>query len=689
MPDLYPTSPISALKGVGPSRARALAAAGFVSIRDLLHHLPVRYEDRRLRCRVQEIDVPGNYLVVGRLESLKRIRVRRRHLTLVRGLFIDETDKLPVVWFNRPYLPTQIDEEKEYSLYGEARERTTGFELVNPSVEPVNPSNQPRIVPVYPAVPGVGTSLLRSLIQQALDRCDLEGFQDPLPEDLLRRHGLPELSEAVRQLHAPDESADLDELNERRSAAHSRLSYGEFLELQVELGFLRGYETRDPKPHCYHLDDSLRKVLLEVLPFRLTGAQRRALREVSQDLERPFPMLRLLQGDVGSGKTIVAVLALIMAIENGLQGAFMAPTELLAEQHYRTISRLLGDRYRIALLTSSVDQPEQIRKAVADGAVQLVIGTHSLIQEGTEFANLGLAVVDEQHRFGVAQRRHLQRKGEQPDLLVMTATPIPRSLALTIYGDLAFSVIDELPPGRQPMETRVVPAKKRSEVYSWLRHRLAEGAQAYVVFPLIDDSEQLRVASIATMGERLRKYLSGIESAVLHGRTSAADRQEIMSRFRRGDIRVLVATTVIEVGMDVPNATIMVIESGERFGLSQLHQLRGRVGRGRGQSCCVVIHAKLSPQAHRRLEVFGETSDGFEIAEADLEIRGPGDLLGTRQAGIPVFRAADIIRDRLWLEAARVDAMELISGSPAPSSAPFLDEVRQRARSRYESFAGG
>lgn len=689
MPDLTPASPIITLKGVGPSRSRALAAAGFGNIGDLFHHLPLRYEDRRRRIRIRDIQCPGKYLLTGRLGPLKRVRVRRRNLTLVRGWVEDETDKLPVIWFNRPYLPNQVDEQVDYFLYGEVRSRATGFELVNPSIEPASAESQPGIAPIYPAVTGLGGALLRSLIQQALERCDMDAIEDPLPVALLRRHNLPDLGLAIRQLHAPQEEVDLAALNQGQSSAHSRLSYGEFLELQVELGFLRGYETRDPKPHRYRLDDHLRKVLLGVLPFRLTGAQRRALKEVSQDLERPFPMLRLLQGDVGSGKTIVAILALIMALENGLQGAFMAPTELLAEQHFRTISRLLGKRYSLALLTSSVDAPGQIRAAVADGRVQLVVGTHSLIQEGTQFSSLGLAVVDEQHRFGVAQRRYLQRKGEQPDLLVMTATPIPRSLALTVYGDLAFSVIDELPPGRRPLETRVVSAEHRAEIYEWLRERLVEGAQAYVVFPLIEDSEQLRAASIATMGERLRRYLDGIESAVLHGRTSAIEREEIMRRFRRGEIRVLVATTVIEVGVDNPNATVMVIESGERFGLSQLHQLRGRVGRGRDQSRCVVIHGDLSQEAHQRLQVFGETSDGFKIAEADLEIRGPGDLLGTRQAGLPIFRAADIIRDRQWLEAARVDAQELISGTSAQSPEPFLEQVRERARSRYESFAGG
>ena len=385
------------------------------------------------------------------------------------------------------------------------------------------------------------------------------------------------------------------------------------------------------------MDERLRRILLDVLPFRLTGSQRRVLKEISDDLVDPHPMLRLLQGDVGSGKTIVAVLALVMAMENGLQGAFMAPTELLAEQHFRTISELLQNRYRISMLTSSVGDAQRIKAQVADGSLQLVIGTHALIQEGLEFRRLGLAVVDEQHRFGVAQRRLLQRKGAQPDLLVMTATPIPRSLALTVYGDLSLSVIDELPPGRRPIETRVAGAADRGELYRWLKEQLTAGLQAYVVFPLIEESDRLSAESIDKLGQRLVDYLGGVESAVLHGRVSADEREAIMRRFRNGEIRVLIATTVIEVGVDVPNASVMLIESGERFGLSQLHQLRGRVGRGKQQSRCIVIHGSLSEDARRRLEVFAETQDGFRIAEADLEIRGPGDLLGTRQSGAPFF----------------------------------------------------
>ena len=623
------------------------------------------------------------------MTDLKRIRIRRRRLTMVRGWVEDESGRLPAIWFNRPYLVNQIEEGENCFLYGEVRRRVDGFEMVNPTVERADAGGRSGVTPVYPAIKGLGGGLVRALVGQALQRCDLATMEDPLPEILLRRHELPRLAEAIVQLHCPPDEADVEALNEGRSRAHARLSYGEFLELQVELGFLRGYETRVPKPHSYQFDERLRSRLLEVLPFRLTEAQRRSLREISHDLQRPHPMLRLLQGDVGSGKTIVAILSLVMAMESGLQGAFMAPTELLAEQHFLTLSRILADRYRLALLTSSVERPEQIREEIVDGKIQLVVGTHSLIQEGTQFKRLGLAVVDEQHRFGVAQRRNLLAKGEQPDLLVMTATPIPRSLALTVYGDLAFSIIDELPPGRQPMQTRVVPANQRSEVYRWLRARVLEGSQAYVVYPLIDESEQLAAASIEKMGERLRRYLEGVESAVLHGRTQPEDREEVMRRFRRGEVRVLVATTVIEVGVDVPNATVMVIESGERFGLSQLHQLRGRVGRGSEQSHCVVIHGGLSEHAKRRLEVFSRTSDGFEIAEADLEIRGPGDILGTRQSGVPVFRAADITRDQLWLERARTDALELVAGEVTPERGSFLEQVRARARCRYQGFAGG
>jgi len=691
VPDLTLASTLIELKGIGPSRSRELAGLGIRSVGELLCQIPVRYEDRTRRHRLDETEEPGKYVVRGRIDSLKRVRIRRRNLSLVRGFVDDGSARLPVLWFNRPYLMNQIEEGEEYSLYGEIRCKGSGREMINPTCEKVGAGKWTEgVVPIYQGAAGVSGPMLSRLVEQVLERYDLETMPEILPPDLLTRHDLPPIGQALLSLHRPGSGSDVAALNAGATAAHSRLSYGEFLELQMELRYLRGLETDTVKEHRYELTPQLRQILLEILPFQLTGAQRRVLKDIADDLAAPSTMLRLLQGDVGSGKTIVAVMALVMAMENGLQGAFMAPTELLAEQHFRTISDLLGNRYRIGLLTSSVEDSQRVKREMASGRMQLVVGTHSLIQSGSDFDCLALAVVDEQHRFGVAQRRLLQLKGRQPDLLVMTATPIPRSLTLTVYGDLSLSIIDELPPGRRVVETSVVGAGKRTDLYRWLKEQLVLGAQAYVVFPLIEDSESLLAESIDKMGTRLRRYLTGIESAVLHGRIPASEREAIMERFRQGELQVLIATTVIEVGVDVPNATLMLIESGERFGLSQLHQLRGRVGRGRRQSKCVVIHGKLSADARRRLEVFRKTTDGFRIAEADLEIRGPGDLLGTRQSGMPLFRMADIIRDRDWLEAARRDSRELVGrmGDRSEEDA-FLERIRERAQSRFQAFGGG
>ncbi len=429
---------------------------------------------------------------------------------------------------------------------------------------------------------------------------------------------------------------------------------------QLTLALLRERAKREKRTRTYRVD---RKILAEIPPFPLTGAQERVVGEILDDLARPHPMLRLLQGDVGSGKTLVAALALAAALESGYQGAFMAPTELLAEQHYANLERLLDGRYPMALLTgstASAADADRLRAGLTSGEIRLVVGTHALIQEGVEFQDLGLAVIDEQHRFGVEQRALLRGKGDRPDLLVMTATPIPRSLALTAYGDLPVSTLDEMPPGRSPVVTEVVPAKERGKVYGRLLEALEAGGRAYVVAPLIEESEQIAASSLAEVEERVREELPGIPSAVLHGRVPAAERERIMRAFARGEIRVLVATTVIEVGVDVPEATWMVLESAERFGLAQLHQLRGRVGRGTGQAVCVAIHGRLSELAKRRLEVFASTVDGFEIAEADLAIRGPGDLLGTRQAGLPSLRVARLPEDWDWLLRARDDVKEML-----------------------------
>ena len=664
--------------------------AGFRTTGDILWHLPFRYEDRRQRAKVSEVGGEGSYFLVGRLGGLSRVRVRRRGLTLVRGWLDDGSGRLPVVWFNRPYLLQQVAEGGEYLLFGSVRSRGDRLELVNPTCESASEAHScGRIVPIYRSVGGLGPAMLRRLVDQVLDRIDLQKLPEHLPHLLREKYGLPTLGEALATVHRPVE-VDLRRLNERRTAAHARLIYGEFLELQLELALVRRLAARQEKSHRYRIDDKTRAILESLLPFRLTGAQHRVLQEIADDLSQPYAMLRLLQGDVGSGKTIVAAMSLVLAMESGLQTAFMAPTELLAEQHFRTLRKLLGERYEMALLTGSAVDSHLSRERLASGAIQLAVGTHALIQEAVEFRRLGLAVVDEQHRFGVAQRRLLRGKGHLPDMLVMTATPIPRSLALTVYGDLELSVIDELPPGRRPVKTELVGSSSRREIYAWLREMLDGGAQAYVVLPLIEDSPRVVAGSIASMQHKIEQVLGQHRSAVVHGRIPSDERESIMDGFTAGDIRVLIATTVVEVGVDVPQATVMIIESAERFGLAQLHQLRGRVGRGRDKSYCVALHGKLSAGASRRLGVFAASQDGFRIADADLEIRGPGDLLGTRQSGAPLLRVANVISDRKWLERARRDVRDLMrQGDPPAAAAPLLAAVSARARSRFERFAGG
>ncbi len=684
-------TPLADLKGIGPARSRALGAAGYHRVGDLLFHLPSRYEDRRSVVTIDSIDEDGSYTFEGRLEGLRDIRVRRRGLTLVRGRLQDDTGSMNVVWFNRPYLRSQIAEGELYLVHGAVRKRGGQWELGNPTCESADSAlHGGRIVPVYPAVGKMGSISLRHLLDSVLAQVDLDSaLPDRLPRALLEHHDLVSLPQALTEVHRPPEEADVERLNVRRSRGHLRLIYGELLELQLELALLRQREVRVEKEHRYRIDDRLRELVREILPFRLTGAQKRVVREIIDDLASPHPMLRLVQGDVGSGKTIVAALALVAAVESGLQACFMAPTELLAEQHYRSLRELLPGRYRIGLLTGSQAEASLLRRDLAKGRIQIVVGTHALIQDKVEFRRLGLAVIDEQHRFGVAQREVLQQKGERPDILVMTATPIPRSLALTVYGDLALSVIDELPPGRTPIVTRVVEERERREIYRWLRERLEAGEQAYVVFPLIEESDRVRARSIENLGRKLESYLEGIPTAVVHGRSAPEEREQQLRRFARGEIRALIATTIIEVGIDVPSASIMVIESAERFGLSQLHQLRGRVGRGAAESTCIALHGPLSESGERRMEVFAATTDGFRISEADLEIRGPGDLLGTRQSGLPTFRVANIVADRQWLEKARADARELVEAPERFDAGPVLAEVSRRAASRYERFAGG
>ncbi len=677
---------MSAVRGIGPARAKVLAEAGCATVGDLLRHLPFRYEDRRAVVPVAVALAGSSQTFRGQLSGVKRIFTHRRSFSLVRGTLTDDSGTIPVIWFNRPYLAGVAGEALEggeWLLHGEVREGkgTGGLELLNPSCErPDTAVHSARVVPVYPAA-GVGPAILRRLLDAVLDQVDFAvDVPDPLPAELLERRGLPSLGEALRELHSPGDDADVEALNQRQSPAHRRIIYEELFELQLGLALARGRERDAARGRVYRVDDSVRAIARSVLPFPLTRSQKVALREIVADLKAPRPMLRLLQGDVGSGKTIVAALALVVALENGYQGAFMAPTELVAEQHYASLQKLLGHRYRIGLFTGS-RRDAALQRALASGEIRLAVGTHALIQGRVELRDLGLAVVDEQHRFGVLQRSQLRAKGAKgsklvPDMLVMTATPIPRSLALAAWGDLDVSTIDELPPGRTPIDTRVVPAKERKKVYRELKEELAAGGRAYVVFPVID--ENASAESVQTMGESIRKQLADVPSAVLHGRMPAPEREEAMRAFAAGEVRILISTTVIEVGVDVPEATWMVIESAERFGLAQLHQLRGRVGRGARASRCVAIHGKLTDSAQRRLAAFASTTDGFRIAEEDLAIRGPGELLGLRQAGLPGFRVARLPEDLELLRHARDDAKEML----ARLGNAGLAELRRRTITR-------
>ena len=662
-------------------------------MKDLLFHLPFRWEDRTTVATVAQARASGegDWTVRGRLTGLGRVFTRRRGLQVVRGVVSDATGELPVVWFNRPLASFKAGEEA-FLLHGRIRAGKSGLEMLSPTCEPVETAlHSGRITPVYPAIRGLGAPLLRRILDGLLEEIDLADVPEPLPDDLLARHGLPPLGAALAALHRPSGESGAALLNTRRSPAHLRLIYGELLQLQLELALRRAAAVSAPKPHRCRVDERVREAARAALPFKLTGAQKRALREIVEDLQGARPMHRLLQGDVGSGKTVVAALALVVALENGLQGAFLAPTELLAEQHFASLERMLGARYRLTLLTGSLSSQEAAarRAALAAGEAQLVVGTHALLEERVTFRALGLAVIDEQHRFGVEQRRALLAKGtetgERPDVLVMTATPIPRSLALAAYGDLDVSTLDELPPGRAPVATEVLPAGRRKAVYARLRRDLDAGARAYVVVPRIDEGEGAAV-SIEEAAERVGHDLAPHPVAVLHGRLPLPERAAALTAFAEGTVRVLVATTVIEVGIDVPAATWMVIEDAERFGLAQLHQLRGRVGRGPTPSICVALVGKASgrtaaPETRARLEAFAATTDGFQLAEADLALRGAGDLLGTRQAGLPPLRVADLAADRDWLEKARDDARELLDRMRQDErTAPRLAEMLARAR---------
>jgi ATP-dependent DNA helicase RecG len=543
-----------------------------------------------------------------------------------------------------------------------------------------------RRVPVYRKLGEFRTKRLREIVHAVLARLEDEAFTETLPEDLIRRQRLVSRAEAIRRIHFPSDDAPLAEYERARSPAHLRLIFEEFFWVALAIGLRRGERVKEPKGALIEVTGRMYEEMLSVLPFSLTGAQERAVTRILEDMQSDVPMNRLLQGDVGSGKTAVALLAMLAAMENGYQSALMVPTEILAEQHARNVKRLLAEtEHRVELLVGSLKAAEKRRlhRAIASGEVHAVVGTHAVIQDAVEFSRLGLVVIDEQHRFGVLQRAALRERGFNPDVLVMTATPIPRSLAMTVYGDLEVSVIDELPPGRTPVKTVVVGEDKRAGVYRGIEREVRAGRQAYVVYPLVEESEKMDLKDATRMFEHLRdRVFPHFAVGLLHGKMKPSEKEDVMRRFVSGEIQVLVATTVVEVGVDVPNASVMIVEHAERFGLSQLHQLRGRVGRGAEQSYCVLLASeKQTSVARQRLGIMEETNDGFRIAEKDLEIRGPGEVMGTRQSGVPTFRVGNLVRDLHILEDARREAEQYLTARRhTRETSRLISRVRADAR---------
>jgi ATP-dependent DNA helicase RecG len=678
MPSDTLDTPLQFLKGVGPRRAADLAHVGLMTVEDLLYRFPIRYEDRS---RLQPIASlrPGQAVsIAGRIVQCGVRTTRRPGFKIFEALVSDASGGLRVTWLNQPFLRDVLKAGQHVVLFGPVEMRSGGgLQLTNPQYEVIDDEDGEtvhtgRIVPVYEKAGTLTPKMQRRLIHDALGRLRAADIVDPLPEAIRARHGFPARFAALMATHFPPSDVSLDLLNRYATIAQRRLIFEEAFLFQLGVLARRRAAALELKSAPIVVNDRIRDSARRILPFKLTAGQRAALKDIVDDMQRPQPMNRLLQGDVGAGKTIVALLAGIVAMENGLQVAFMAPTEILAEQHFLRVTKLLApSRFRVALLTGSTTTAvrRSLRAEIENGAVNLVVGTHALVQGDVSFDRLGLVIIDEQHRFGVLQRASLREKGLHPDVLVMTATPIPRTLALTVYGDLDTSVIRDLPPGRRPVRTIAKPESRREEIHNLVRSEIDAGRQAYVVYPLVEESAKVDLKAATEMHDHLaQEVFPDYRTGLLHGRMPPDAKDRVMKAFAAGEIQVLVSTTVVEVGIDVPNATVMIVEHAERFGLSQLHQLRGRVGRGGHQSyCCLIYQSPLSDEARERLKAMTETSDGFEISERDLELRGPGDFFGTRQAGMPTFRLIDLARDQDLLDAARREAGEWLDLSrPTP-----------------------
>ena len=722
------------VKGIGPRLAELMGAKGIHTVDDLLHYLPFRYEDRLNPRGINELRVGEMATVIAEVRNSGLFRTRRMpifQMTAGQG-----RTRLKCIWFNAAYLRDRFKPGQLVALYGKVEEERYGGELqlVQPQFEILDDSADNgssdaaerklnsslevgRIVPIYESA-GQGrltSRWFRRIIHTALENLSPD-LRDPVPPVVRQHLSLISPREALWKVHWPAPGESFEDLQSARTPAHLRLIFEElfFLELGLEL---KRRQQKAQTGIAFRLDDRVREAIKKILPFHPTAAQKRVLKEIASDMEKPFPMRRLLQGDVGSGKTIVAFEAAIIAMENGFQVALMAPTEILAQQHYFSARRILEPAgYRVVLLTGSLedDRKRETRRHIAQGNAQLVIGTHALIEQKVDFARLGLVIVDEQHRFGVLQRFKLMKKSSdvgagvplvrmtsdagmavsptpaEPDVLVMTATPIPRTLALTLYGDLDLSVIDEMPPGRTPIVTRLVSDDESGKVWDFLRKQVAAGHQAYVVYPVIEENEETGIKAAIKMYKELDKRIfPNLRVGLLHGRLDPETKEQTMRLFQKGEIDILVSTTVIEVGVDVANATVMVVEHAERFGLAQLHQLRGRIGRGAARSHCILMTGgKVSEEGERRLDAMVRTNDGFQIAELDLELRGPGEFFGTRQAGLPNFQVANLIRDRQLLEAAKHEAAAILAGPNAEISQEEIDRALRHMRTHWQRTYG-
>jgi len=679
-------SPLVGLKGIGPKAAADLAGLGMTRLGHLVAHLPTRHE--RIEAEAPLRSLKAEQIVAARGEVTATRLAGTRGKERLEAVLCDDTGRIDLVWFNGAFLRTKIMPGARLRVQGKTKQRGPGLQLANPTYEIIEGDEAPseaRIRPVYPASEAITSKRIERAVAAVLDRA-LPLIEDHLPEAYRRERALPTLREAYRMIHRPETEGDAAE-------ARRRLAFDELLLLQLGV-HLRRRETRVTR-RAPRLESSpaVDAHIRKRLPFALTSAQNAVVAEIARDLARETPANRLIQGDVGSGKTAVAVYAMLLAVAGRHQAALMAPSEILAEQHGANIREMLkGSRVRVELLTGSTPKAERagLLKRLRAGEIDIVIGTHALLTEDVAFASLALVVVDEQHRFGVHQRARLRAKAEDaasaPHVLVMTATPIPRTLAITLFGDLDVSTITGLPPGRKPVRTRVVPSAKRDEVLAWARTRLEAGEQAYIVAPHIDESEDS--ASVQALQKTLEEGpFAGLTLGVLHGRLSAKARESVMRRFRAGSLHALVCTTIIEVGVDVPNASIMIVENADRFGLAQLHQLRGRIGRGTRPSACVLIGDPVTPEAEARLEAARTISDGFALAERDFELRGPGEVFGARQSGLPPFKVADLMRDRELLALAQRDAAAWIERSPG-LAAPEEKLLRARLLKTYGEALG-